>query len=60
MRDTQKDMASEHSIDNIESIVLNGENDMQYDDDIFEYDSKTLQQKSLFELFGIGNVILKE
>ena len=33
---------------------------MQGDDDIYEYDSNTLQQKPLFELYGIGNVILKE
>ena len=35
------------------------ENDIQGDVDICEYDSNTLQQKPLFELHGIGNLILK-
>ena len=33
---------------------------MQGDVGICEYDSNTLQQKQLFELYGFGDVILKE
>ena len=47
MRDAQKDMvtASEHNyIDIIESIILDGENNMEDDVDICEYNSNTLQK----------------
>ena len=48
-------ISTDSNIETIESIV-------QYegDVDICEYDSNTFQQKPLFELHGICNVILKE
>ena len=53
--------SSEHKkIDTLESIKLGDENDRQDDVDICEYDGNTLKQKTLVELHGIGNVILKE
>ena len=63
MRDTENNMVTTskyNTIETLESIVQGEENGMQHDVEVCEYDSNTLQQKTLFELHGIGNVILKD
>ena len=53
--------ASEHNnVNIIQGIDPSEENGMQDDGDICEYDNSTIQQKPLFELHGISNVILKD
>ena len=62
-KDTQQDIvttSTHNNINTIESIIQDEENDMQGGFDICKYDSKTLQQNPLLELYEIHNVILKE
>ena len=62
MRDAQKDMVTasrENNIETIDSILQGEENDVQDDVDIYEYDCNRFQQKTLLELHGNDNVILK-
>ena len=49
-----------NNIETIKVIVQDEENDMHGDFVICEYDSNRFQQKPLFELHEIGNVILIE